>query len=195
MKDQSMGVEAWLSLLATPEPAELIVRPRTGTESLAALEARWIPLQQALPASAVDYRALQALILLWHDHWEAAHERVQESQTPDGWLVHALVHRREPDPWNAKYWWRRTGSHRALRTLSQRTRPWFRQSGLESWSERLIREGVWNPFEFVDLIGAVLAAGDPALIRHARALQQIEFETVLLVFLGADGFRISADSV
>jgi hypothetical protein len=34
--------------------------------------------------------------------------------------VHAIMHRREPDPWNSKYWWRRVGAHPCFPELARR---------------------------------------------------------------------------
>jgi len=49
---------------------------------------------------------------LWSDaqgDWDAAHVIIQElHSTPASW-VHAYLHRREGDPQNAAYWYRRCG--------------------------------------------------------------------------------------
>jgi hypothetical protein len=47
---------------------------------------------------------------LWHDkrgHWDRAHEIAQEVESKDGAWVHAYLHRKEGDPGNAGYWYRR----------------------------------------------------------------------------------------
>ena len=47
---------------------------------------------------------------LWHDargDWESAHNIAQEIDTPAGARMHAYLHRREGDAWNAAYWYRR----------------------------------------------------------------------------------------
>lgn len=58
---------------------------------------------------------------LWHDahgNWTAAHEAAQaDEQDPDSAWVHAYLHRKEGDAFNAGYWYRRAGkpvSHDAL---------------------------------------------------------------------------------
>ena len=50
------------------------------------------------------------LLALWHDargDWEAAHRLAQDVDSTDGAWVHAYLHRREGDPGNASYWYRR----------------------------------------------------------------------------------------
>jgi hypothetical protein len=39
--------------------------------------------------------------------------------TADGSFWHAIMHRREPDAWNSKYWWRRVGNHPVLGRLRE----------------------------------------------------------------------------
>ena len=54
-------------------------------------------------------RLLQAL---WHDangDWDQAHRLAQEQDDRDGAWVHAYLHRKEGDPSNAAYWYRRAG--------------------------------------------------------------------------------------
>ncbi len=49
---------------------------------------------------------------LWHDlngDWDTAHRIVQALDDPQANWIHAYLHRKEPDIWNAKYWYRRCG--------------------------------------------------------------------------------------
>lgn len=67
---------------------------------------------------------------LWHDaqgDWHKAHDIAQDIETPDGAWVHAYLHRKEGDLWNADYWYRRAG----------RTRP---EVTLEAEWEEIVRE-------------------------------------------------------
>ena len=51
---------------------------------------------------------------LWYDakgNWEAAHNIAQSQEgVHDYDLLHAYLHRKEGDDWNAKYWYNRTAS-------------------------------------------------------------------------------------
>lgn len=47
---------------------------------------------------------------LWHEakgDWEKSHELAQDVNTPDGSWVHAYLHRKEGDQFNAQYWYNR----------------------------------------------------------------------------------------
>jgi hypothetical protein len=47
---------------------------------------------------------------LWHDahgNWARAHEIAQDIETPEAARLHAYLHRREGDDFNAAYWYRR----------------------------------------------------------------------------------------
>ncbi len=49
---------------------------------------------------------------LWWDakgDWTRAHACAQEDRSADGSAVHAYLHRKEGDPSNAGYWYRRAG--------------------------------------------------------------------------------------
>jgi len=52
---------------------------------------------------------LQALWQDAHGDWQSAHELAQEVETSDGAWVHAYLHRKEGDEFNATYWYRRAG--------------------------------------------------------------------------------------
>lgn len=52
------------------------------------------------------------LYALWHDargDWASAHALAQDVETSDGARVHAYLHRKEGDTFNANYWYRRAG--------------------------------------------------------------------------------------
>lgn len=49
---------------------------------------------------------------LWYDlngDWDAAHSIVQRMSDTNAMWIHAYLHRKEPDPWNASYWYRNAG--------------------------------------------------------------------------------------
>jgi hypothetical protein len=71
-------------------------------------------LQQASPPNGLP----APLEALWWDakgDWKRAHALVDELETPDGMAVHAYLHRKEGEQWNADYWYRLAGRdyHRA----------------------------------------------------------------------------------
>ena len=50
-------------------------------------------------------------LLVWNDDIPAAHPIAQEIDNTDGNYWHAIIHRRQGDYWNAKYWFRQIGNH------------------------------------------------------------------------------------
>ena len=66
--------------------------------------------------------ACRAGLWLYHDFLDRSHEISQELDTPTGSYWHAILHRREPDYANAKYWFHRVGSHPVFEPLAQAAR-------------------------------------------------------------------------
>lgn len=65
--------------------------------------------------------ACRAGLWLAFDFLDESHAISQELGTAEGSYWHALMHRREPDYWNSKYWFRRVGSHPVLEQLRERS--------------------------------------------------------------------------
>ena len=64
----------------------------------------------SLGANSPDELWPETLKALWYDgngDWEAAHNIAQDITSLDGNWIHAYLHRKEGDKWNAGYWYRR----------------------------------------------------------------------------------------
>jgi hypothetical protein len=69
-------------------------------------------------ANAPDVEPL--LRALWHDargDWQTAHAIAQDVDDENGAWVHAYLHRKEGDRYNARYWYRRAGKPEATDSL------------------------------------------------------------------------------
>jgi len=58
-----------------------------------------------------DAQALHAALWLLFDFMKESHDISQQIATPSGSYWHGMLHRREPDAFNAKYWMARVGEH------------------------------------------------------------------------------------
>lgn len=58
-----------------------------------------------------DAQALQAALWLLFDFMPESHDISQAIATPSGSYWHGILHRREPDAFNSKYWMARVGEH------------------------------------------------------------------------------------
>ena len=62
---------------------------------------------------------LRALDLARDGRWEEAHDLIQSYSDDLACLIHAYLHRREGDPGNARYWYRRAGGELPDNTLEE----------------------------------------------------------------------------
>ncbi|WP_010587408.1 hypothetical protein [Schlesneria paludicola] len=115
-------------------------------------------------AAVTAVTALKAGLHLMNEDFDASHacsqsiEGMGANRTGDYW--HAILHRREPDYGNAKYWFRHVGRHPAYVELAQLVERRLNAADaslpakLESWRGMLLPQGKWDPFAFVDLCAA-----------------------------------------
>ena len=62
------------------------------------------------------------LIALWYDgkgNWNKAHDLADGNPYPEADWVHAYLHRKEGDEWNANYWYRRAGKTMPALSLAE----------------------------------------------------------------------------
>jgi hypothetical protein len=59
---------------------------------------------------------------LWYDrkgNWQKAHELIQDIEDKSAAWIHAYLHRKEGDVWNADYWYNRAGKKRPSVSLPE----------------------------------------------------------------------------
>lgn len=80
---------------------------------------------ETLAADAPDELWPEALKALWYEgkgDWTASHHIAQDIPTPMGSWIHAYLHRKEGDKWNAGYWYSRAHREYPKITLEEEFR-------------------------------------------------------------------------
>ncbi len=96
--------------------------------------------------------ACKAGLWLAFNFLDESHTISQELHTVEGSYWHALMHRREPDFSNSKYWFRHVGTHPVFEPL--RVTAAELAAKAPAPAEFLARQASWDPFRFVDLCEA-----------------------------------------
>ena len=166
-------------LLNAADLADLGPRRRPGSLPLEQLNEQIDSLLDKAAWPKRERDLIRGTLLLWHDHLDAAHSIAQNIEDADGSLLHAIMHRREPDYWNSKYWFRRAGQHPCFAVIATRAITVLGPAH-GNLASRITPGGKWDPLAFVDLCEE--AAGNAAEKPEKPLLQQlqkIEFEALL----------------
>ena len=129
-----------------------------------------------------DATAVVAGLLLWHDFLEASHEVSQSIEgaglhrAGDHW--HAIMHRREGDYGNAKYWFRRVGTAPLFQTLAERASRLLSTQSQERLLRQLCPCGQWSAGGFVDACEEAARADDA---QTQTLLRQLQADEMLLL--------------
>ena len=86
-----------------------------GPTALAKLQA--VTSKNLFPNSRAPEEALSGLYL-YFSCLDQSHEISQSIHSPEGAYWHGVMHRQEPDPGNAGYWFRQVGAHPVFPELS-----------------------------------------------------------------------------
>jgi hypothetical protein len=166
-------------LLETAELAGLGPEARAGALKAGEIDAKLEGAFREVQLTPAVRDLFRAAIYLWHDHLDAAHEIVQDIETAEGSLIHGIMHRREPDYGNAKYWFRRVGSHPSFLSLAVRASEYLEKSEESDLHSRLLPNKTWDPFAFVDAVEDAMEGKFKSKIPVLQQIQKIEFECFL----------------
>jgi hypothetical protein len=117
-------------------------------------------------------RCCLAGLWLYHDYLDESHKLSQEIETPTGSYWHGLMHRREPDYTNAKYWFRKVGAHPIFDSLTSAAKQ-LASTELSASRQFLAQQTAWDPFGFINLCEKA-ASSDLEML--CRQIQQKEWE-------------------
>src|SRR4051794_11636084 len=118
--------------------------------------------------------ACRAGLWLRFNFLDESHQVSQGLRTPEGSYWHALMHRREGDFDNAKYWFRRVGRHPVFGPLRDAAAE-LASATPDGPAAFLAPQAEWDPFAFVDLCAACVP-GRPSRETLCRQVQQREWE-------------------
>ncbi len=98
--------------------------------------------------------ACRSGLWLYHDFLDESHTISQSISNPTGAYWHGIMHRREPDFGNSKYWFRRVGEHPIFAQLAEASAELAGQAKRLSKADWLADQQAWDPFAFIDLCEA-----------------------------------------
>lgn len=98
---------------------------------------------------------------LWllYDFLEESHQISQQIDTPAGSYWHGIMHRRDGDFSNAKYWFRQSGEHPIYPELCEKAAQLAEEADSGGQTDFLHTQKAWDPFKFVELCQSVINSG------------------------------------
>jgi hypothetical protein len=173
-------VARFWSIAGTAEPPDLDQGPRPGVRPAAEIRDGISLLASDFELSRSTTDLLLAAALLFNDHHDEAHDLVQDLVDRDGCLIHAILHRREPDYWNASYWFRRVSAHPLYRQATPVVIAAASEPVTKALVKRLTLSGTLDPIAIVTECENVAPSGKTSIeARFLRQVQQAEFEALV----------------
>ena len=123
---------------------------------------------------------IQSALYIGFDCFEEAHNIAQDNEGPVGNWLHAILHRREPDAGNSKYWYARVKAPAKIyEGIGKKALAYLRENPdpkLESLAKKMEKSKAWEPEAFVDLTDKFRQKDkDSPAYRTLAKIQEIEW--------------------
>lgn len=127
--------------------------------------------------------AIKSGLLLWNDALDESHNISQGLGDQTGSYWHGIMHRREPDYSNSKYWFGRVGTHPIFPALRERALELFKETQnpsdvLTDIGQAIAAQAEWDAYQFIDWCQAAEGDSDSDVTRF---LQQVQVEEIKLL--------------
>jgi len=127
--------------------------------------------------------AIKSGLLLWNDALNDSHDISQELSNNTGSYWHGIMHRREPDYSNAKYWFGRVGTHPIFPSLREHAISIAKEiqnpsDALTQIAQTIETQEHWDAYQFIDWCQE--AENDPSS-NVTHFLQQVQAEEIKLL--------------
>ncbi len=128
--------------------------------------------------------AVKSGLLLWNDALDDSHDISQSIRSKTGSYWHGIMHRREPDYSNSKYWFARVGNHPIFPTLRVRVLELFKAEPspspqLARYAEAIEQNDNWDAPQFIDWCQAAARHADDEAVEFLQTVQVEEIKLLL----------------
>ena len=128
--------------------------------------------------------AVKSALLLWNDALDDSHDISQGVRSKTGSYWHGIMHRREPDYSNSKYWFARVGSHPIFPTLRVRVLDILKADPSQSaqlarYAEVIERNDNWDAPKFIDWCQDAAKHADNEIEEFLQTVQVEEIKLLL----------------
>jgi hypothetical protein len=113
-------------------------------------------------------------LYLYFSCFDQSHRISQSIDSAEGAFWHGILHRQEPDPDNARYWFRRVPSHPIFAELARAA------AEIETRfpNTKLSPDGPWDPIQFVGVCERAGRAPCSPLYQAALEMQRAEWQSL-----------------
>jgi hypothetical protein len=127
--------------------------------------------QDLFPQAHAPREAMGGL-WLYFSCFDECHETVQDLNSPEASFWHAILHRQEPDPGNAAYWFRCVGTHPVFQDLMVAAKEIVARHP----PARFRIAAKWDPFSFVTFCEQARQEPGSPSERVALEIQRAEWQ-------------------
>ena len=128
--------------------------------------------------------AVKSALLLWNDALDDSHDISQGVRSKTGSYWHGIMHRREPDYSNSKYWFARVGSHPIFPALRVRVLDILKaepdqSAQLARYAEAIEQNDNWDAPQFIDWCQDSARHADDEVVEFLQTVQVEEIKLLL----------------